>query len=153
MCHLQEFHKKYKDKGLVILGFDCADDKQIALDMLRENDATFTNIIDSSEAALKVCFHDYQTKGASAVPMSYIIDRDGNVAAAWYGYEPGQSTAIAAFKKAGGELAETIRQEENNKDKKWADDVTAAEQRLFEAVRTADYVYHAFLIIVFSFAW
>jgi glutathione peroxidase-family protein len=118
MCHLQEFHKKYKDKGLVILGFDCSDDKQIALEMLRENDATFTNIIDSSEAALKVSFHDYQTKGASAVPMSYIIDRDGNVVDAWYGYEEGQPKAIAAFKKAGGELAETIRQEANNKDKK-----------------------------------
>ena len=120
MCHLQEFHKKYKDKGLVILGFDCADDKQIALDMLRENDATFTNIIDSSEAAQKVCFHDYQTKSASAVPMSYIIDPDGNVVDAWYGYEEGHSKAIAALQKAGGELAESIRQEANAKDEKSA---------------------------------
>ena len=139
MCHLQEFHKKYKDKGLVILGFDCADDKQIALDMLRENDATFTNIIDSSEAAIKTCFFDYQTKGASAVPMSYIIDRDGNVAAAWYGYEEGQPKAIAALKKAGGELAETISQESNANVKKSANEVNAAAERLFEAIRTADY--------------
>ena len=41
MCHLQILHEKYKDKGLVILGFDFSDDKQIALDFLRENSATF----------------------------------------------------------------------------------------------------------------
>jgi AhpC/TSA family len=149
MCHLQEFHKKYKDKGLVILGFDCADDKQIALEMLRENNATFTNIIDSTEAAQKVCFNDYQTKGASAVPMSYIIDRDGNVVDAWYGYYPDQSKALAAFQKSGGVLAETIRQEASKK----TENVAAAERWLFEAIRTADYVYNAFLIIIFSFAW
>ena len=56
MCHLQELYVKYKSKGLVILGFDAADDKKIALDMSVENGATFPNIIDSSETAEKVCF-------------------------------------------------------------------------------------------------
>jgi hypothetical protein len=153
MCHLQEFHKKYKDKGLVVLGFDCSDDKQIALEMLRENDATFTNIIDSSEAALNVCFQDYQTKGASAVPMSYVIDRDGKVVEAWYGFDGDESKTKSVLKKAGGELAETLRQEADNKDEKSANDFAAAAQRLFEAIRIADYVYNAFLTIINSFAW
>ncbi len=139
MCHLQEFHQKYKDKGLVVLGFDCADDKQIALDMLRENGATFPNIIDSSEDANKVCFQDYQTKGASAVPMSYIIDRDGNIVDAWYGFGEGHQKAIAALQKTGGELAEAIRQEVNAMAAQSADEVVAAAQRLFQAIRAADY--------------
>jgi hypothetical protein len=139
MRHLQQFHLKYKDKGLVVLGFDCSDDKNIALEMLRENDATFTNIIDSSEAALKTSFHDYQTKGASAVPMSYVIDRDGVIVDAWYGYDEGEPKAIAALKKAGGELAEAVSQEINAEIARSADEIHAAAQRLFEAIRSADY--------------
>jgi glutathione peroxidase-family protein len=56
MCHLQELYTKYKSKGLVVLGFDASDDKKIALQLLRENGATFPNILDSSDAAQKVCF-------------------------------------------------------------------------------------------------
>ena len=115
MCHLQELHAKYKDKGLVILGFDASDHKEIALEMLRENGATFPNIIDSSDAAHKVCFQEYQRYNMSAVPMSYIIDRDGKVVDAWYGGKESHPRAIKALQKAGGELAETIRKETNAK--------------------------------------
>ncbi len=100
-----------KDKGLVILGFNCSDDKKIALEMLRENDATFMNIIDSSEDAEKVCFEQYQRPGRSAVPMSYIIDREGNVADAWYGGEEEHPRALETLEKFGGELAEAIRKD------------------------------------------
>jgi hypothetical protein len=106
---------RYKDKGLVILGFNCSDDKKIALEMLRENGATFPNIIDSSEAATSICFRKLQRSNSSAVPMSYMIDRNGDVMDAWYGYDDGHPQAIAALKKAGGELAEEIRKEENAK--------------------------------------
>jgi len=97
MRHLQELYTQYKDKNVVVLGFDCSDDKKIALDMLRENGATFPSIIDSSEAALKVCFQDYQRSGSSAVPLAYIIDPDGNVVDAWYGYEEGHLKAKTAI--------------------------------------------------------
>jgi len=86
MRHLQEIFEKYKDKGLVVLGLNCSDDKKIAVEFLRENSATFANVLDSSEAANHTCFVDYQTlSGMSAVPLSYIIDREGKVVAAWYG--------------------------------------------------------------------
>lgn len=83
MFHLQELHEKYSDKGLVILGFNCSDDKQIALDFLRENSADFLNILDSSDAATKTAFQDYKTSG---VPLNYIINKDGKIVDAWYGY-------------------------------------------------------------------
>jgi peroxiredoxin len=99
MCHLQQLYVKYQDKNLVILGFNASDDKKIALEMLRENGVTFPNIIDSSDAAIKVCFQKYQHGGRSAVPMSYLIDPDGKVVDAWYGYEEGHAKAKAALQK------------------------------------------------------
>jgi peroxiredoxin len=99
---------QYKDKGLVILGLNASDDKQIALDFMQENGATFPTILDSSDAAVKASFQDYR---ASGVPLNYIIDREGNIVDAWYGYETGHRRAIADLKKMGGELAEAIGRE------------------------------------------
>jgi hypothetical protein len=139
MCHLQELYAKYGSKGLVVLGFDACDDKKIAMEMLRDNGVTFPNIIDTSAAAEKVCFHVYQRFGRNAVPMSYIIGRDGKIVAAWYGYELGEPTAILALKKMGGELAECVRRNVQAEAAESAPAVTAASQRLFQAIRAADY--------------
>jgi hypothetical protein len=136
MCHLQELYAKYKDKGLVVLGLDPADDKKIASELLRENGVTFPNIIDSSEAARKASERDYPL---GAWPTSYIIDRDGKVVDAWLGYDKGEPRAIAAIEKTGGPLAEAIRQDMAAKAAKSAPEVAAAAQRLFEVLRTADY--------------
>ena len=73
-------YEEYKDKGLVILGFNCADDKQIALDFLRKNSVTFPIILDSSYFAIITSLYGYKSRG---VPVSYIIDREGKIAAAW----------------------------------------------------------------------
>ena len=133
MCHLQELHAKFSGKGLVVLGFDASDDKKIALEMLRDNKATFPNIIDSSDAAMKVCFQDYQRGSSSAVPMSYVIDRDGKIAAGWYGYEEDEPKAIAAFQKMGGELAESIRHEMQAEAAKSAESVNADAMQAMKA--------------------
>jgi peroxiredoxin len=101
MRHLQTHYKKYKDKGMVILGFNCADDKQIALDFLRTNSATFPNVLDSSEAAVKTGFSSYKMSG---VPLNYVIDKEGIIVDAWYGYEQGHKRALAALEKAGLDL-------------------------------------------------
>ncbi|MGB2697110.1 MAG: redoxin domain-containing protein [Candidatus Zixiibacteriota bacterium] len=100
MPDLSELYRKYKDKGLLVLGFDFADEKKIALDFLKENSADFPNIIDASEPANKVFFRDYQKmEGMSGVPLNYIIDREGKVADAWYGHDKEQS--IKALEKLG----------------------------------------------------
>ena len=136
MRHLQELYLQYKDQGLVILGFNASDDKQIALDFMHENGATFPTILDSSDAAVKVAFHDYRGSG---VPLNYIIDRDGNIVDAWYGYEAGHPRAIAALQKMGGKLAKAIRPEIAAKTAQSADEVTAALQtmggKLADAIR------------------
>jgi peroxiredoxin len=101
MCHLQKLHQKHKDKDMVILGFNCADDEKIALEFMQENSATFPNILDSSSAATRIQFDGYKGSG---VPLNYIIDRQGKVVDAWYGYEKGHKRALAALKKAGLKL-------------------------------------------------
>jgi len=133
MRHLQKLYVKYESKGLVILGFDASDDKKIALEMMRENDVTFPNILDSSDAAMKVCFQEYQGAYGSAVPMSYIIDREGKVVDAWYGYENGEPKAIDAMYKAGGELAKSVRPHGPPKPVETADTIAASAERLFKS--------------------
>jgi hypothetical protein len=86
---------------MVILGFNCSDDKKIALEFMKENSATFPNILDSSGEAIKVGFQGYRMSG---VPLNYIIDDNGKVVDAWYGYEEGHKRAIAALEKAGLKL-------------------------------------------------
>ncbi len=101
MCHLQELYEKYIDRDVVILGFNSSDDRKIALEFLQDNSATFPNILDTSRTAMKVTYDDYK---ASGVPINYIIDREGMIVDAWYGYEEGHKRAIAALEKAGMKL-------------------------------------------------
>jgi peroxiredoxin/outer membrane lipoprotein-sorting protein len=97
MCELQKYYQKYKDKNLVVLGFNCHDDKQKALDFLRHNTVTFPNVIDMSDAAKNYTM--------SRVMLSYIIDTEGKVVDCWFGgYDPNYERAIAALKKLGVEI-------------------------------------------------
>jgi hypothetical protein len=98
MRHLQTLHEKYGGKGLVILGFNSADKKDVALELLRQNSATFPNIIDSSKPGQTTCFDRYKSSG---VPLSYIIDKSGKVVDAWYGYEKGHPRALRSLRKLG----------------------------------------------------
>ena len=139
MCHLQELYAKYQDKDLVVLGFNAMDDKKIASGMLAENGVTFPNIIDTSDAGRKVCYQEYQHEGMNGVPLSYIIGRDGKIVDAWYGGKEEHPRGIAALRKTGGQLAEAIRQEVDNRAAKAAPEVAAAATRLFDALRAADY--------------
>ena len=86
---------------MVILGFNCADDKKIAMEFIRENSATFPNILDSSTAATKVGFEGYKMSG---VPLNYIIDKEGKVVDTWYGYQKEHKRALAALEKTGLKL-------------------------------------------------
>ncbi len=103
MRHLQKFHEKYGDKGLVLLGFNCADHKQIALEFLRENGAKFPTILDNSRAAQRISYLDYKAGG---VPVNYIIDRAGKIVGGWYDNDEGYQRVLAALKKAGLKIDE-----------------------------------------------
>ena len=95
---LEELYNKYKNQSVVVLGFDFADDRQIALDFLHQHAATFPNIVDTSDEAIKTGFMTY---GARAAPVNYIIDRQGKIAAAWLGYDPNSTRGINELTKLG----------------------------------------------------
>ena len=90
---VEKLYKNYRERGLVVIGFNCADDKNIALDFLRENSVTFPNIVDASELAVEIAFSDY---GMTGVPLNYLIGRDQNIIDAWYGYD--EERALQVFK-------------------------------------------------------
>jgi peroxiredoxin len=98
MVHLQKFHEEYKDKGLVLLGFNCVDGRPVALDAMRQFGVTYPMILDTSDAAQQVPVKDYR---GGALPLSYIIDREGKIVDAWFNYEPGHHRTKAALEKAG----------------------------------------------------
>ena len=89
---VEKLYKNYRERGLVVIGFNCADDKNIALDFLRENSVTFPNIVDASELAVEIAFSDY---GMTGVPLNYLIGMDQNIIDAWYGYD--EERALQVF--------------------------------------------------------
>ena len=90
MGHLQELYAKYRDKGLVVLGVNTADVEEIAAKLLEENGVSFPNILDTTTEA-QHALREYETAAMSAVPMTYLIDREGKVMDAWYGYNKGKT--------------------------------------------------------------
>lgn len=100
ISNIQQLYEQYKDRDILFLGLNCFDDKQLALDFIRDNSVTFPNILDSSYATKKLVFDRYNNR-QQKVPLSYIIDREGKVADAWFGYEKGHKRAIGALEKSG----------------------------------------------------
>ncbi len=99
--YLEELYRKYKDNGLVVIGFNCDDDMNITRDLLKEHSVTYPNIVDASDEAKDVCYKQYQTmRGKSAVPLHYLIDKERKVVDAWYGFG-GEELLHQALLKAG----------------------------------------------------
>jgi peroxiredoxin/outer membrane lipoprotein-sorting protein len=82
---VQEIYAKFRDKGLVVLGVNNADAQKFVTEVLQQNHVTFPNVVDTSDDALNALAKYETLAGTSAVPMTYIIDREGKVVDAWYG--------------------------------------------------------------------
>ena len=83
----------------MVVGLNNADERKIALDYLKANAVTFPNILDASDAAHRAVAQYETLGGMSAVPMTYVIGRDGKVVDAWYGYD--KDRPQQALKKLG----------------------------------------------------
>lgn len=91
MRSLQQIHTEFRDKDVAVLGFNRADDRTVAVEFLRENGATFPTILDTSQAAWEACAKFETLGGRSGVPLTYLIDREGKIVDAWYGFHGDQS--------------------------------------------------------------
>jgi peroxiredoxin/outer membrane lipoprotein-sorting protein len=100
MPFLQNLYTQNKDKGLVVVGINVADDKLILADYLREEGITFPNVHDTSEVGQKI----FETYGAGAMPTNYLIDREGIIVDAWMGGFLEQPQWKAALQRVGMEV-------------------------------------------------
>ena len=78
----------------MVLGVNNADDRKIALEYLKANQVTFPNILDTSDAARRAIAQYETLAGMSAVPMTYVIDREGKVVAAWYDFDKSEAEKV-----------------------------------------------------------
>lgn len=75
---LERTWRAYKDRGLIFLGINIQDRQEDALNYMREFDITFPNGPDpTGEIAI-----DY---GVSGLPVTFFIDRKGQVVRRWVG--------------------------------------------------------------------
>lgn len=95
--HLQGLQADLKLKGVQLLGFNCADDAELARRFLKRAGVTFPTILDSSKQAVNICHQQY---GAQGVPAHYIIS-DGWVVESWMGFERDYHPAFEALGKLG----------------------------------------------------
>ena len=96
MPHLQGLQADLKRKGVQMLGFNYADDADLARRFLKRANITFPTILDSSRAAVQVS-DEY---GVSGVPAHFIVCR-GWVVDSWLGYEQGHPRAHEALRRLG----------------------------------------------------
>lgn len=94
MPHLEKFYRDYKDKGIILVGFNTSDDRKRVKEVLERHKITFPNIYDLSVKAKVIQFEMYQRANKSGVPLNYLIDRNGKVVEAWYDYEKGFKRVI-----------------------------------------------------------
>jgi len=92
---------KYRDRGLVIIGFDTSDSEDKIIELLKEKKVTFPTIFDTGEKAKKIQYELYQKSGRAAVPLNYLIDEKGKVIDAWYGYEEKFPRVMKALNERG----------------------------------------------------
>ena len=71
----------------MVLGVNTADAKDKVVDVVERNRVDFPNILDTKMEAVKAMMKYETLSGMSSVPMTYIIDREGKVMDAWYGYQ------------------------------------------------------------------
>ncbi|HMP02655.1 MAG TPA: redoxin family protein [Gemmatales bacterium] len=98
--YLEKLHRHHGSQDLVILGFNAMDDAAIAKEFLKEHGITFPNILDSSPEAQRINAEVYQ-RGVFAVPLNYLIDREGKIVLGWYGYEKDDPRPEQELKKLG----------------------------------------------------
>ena len=84
MVYLESVHREYRERGLVVVGFNCADKHEIVAAFMKKHGISFPTILDHSNAAIRTFFERYlKPDGPSGVPVNYIIRKDGIIADAW----------------------------------------------------------------------
>ncbi|MEM8816017.1 MAG: TlpA disulfide reductase family protein [Pseudomonadota bacterium] len=79
---LDDLYNRYERVGFTLLGVNIDDNSQRAVDMMRELGVNFPVLFDASKDVSKL----YEV---NAMPVTVILDREGNVRHVHQGYKPG----------------------------------------------------------------
>jgi peroxiredoxin len=79
---LDELYSRYQRVGFNLLGVNIDDDSRRAMDMINELGVSFPVLFDSSKEVSRLYEVD-------AMPVTVIVDREGNVRHVHQGYKPG----------------------------------------------------------------
>ena len=79
---LDDLFNRYERVGFTLLGVNIDDDSQRAIDMMRELGVNFPVLFDATKDVSKL--YD-----VNAMPVTVILDREGNVRHVHQGYKPG----------------------------------------------------------------
>ncbi|MCR4437185.1 MAG: TlpA disulfide reductase family protein [Clostridiales bacterium] len=72
MPEIEKVYQQYKDKDFVVLAVDLGEDKNTVQNFIKQNNYNFKVLLDSDQSVA--------TKyNITAIPVSYFIDKDGNV--------------------------------------------------------------------------
>ncbi len=83
---LDELYTRYERVGFNLLGINIDDDSRRAMQMIEELGVTFPVLFDSRKEVSKL----YEVE---AMPVTVLIDREGNVRHVHHGYKPGYEDA------------------------------------------------------------
>ncbi len=81
---LQHIFEKYKAHGIMVVGFNHVDNEGLVREYLEKNGISYPNILDPSPHAKKI----YDSFRTNIVPLNCLIDLEGNLFDAWYGFDP-----------------------------------------------------------------
>ncbi len=80
--HVEALYKKYKDKGVVVIGInlDGPSKRAVVSQFIKEHGITYTVVGDNGTVA--------QEYGATSIPRFFFIDKHGRIAKMIVGYDP-----------------------------------------------------------------
>ncbi len=87
MPALEQLHQRYKDLGFTLLGVNVEQDLKEAKAYLNKVNVTFPILFDVTNQVS----NEYEI---SAMPTTYLVDRDGNLRKLYMGYQPETSEEI-----------------------------------------------------------
>lgn len=75
---LERFHRRYRDRGLTVLGIDVQDNSADALDFLRDYPTTYPQLRSVGDERSEAF-------GSTGVPENFLVDPRGRLALIWRG--------------------------------------------------------------------
>ncbi len=76
---LQSLSDKYQSQGVAFIGANTADQPDTAISFEKNHKVTYPSVMDVDSGAVRIAFHG--AVSASAVPVTFVLDQKGRIAA------------------------------------------------------------------------